>query len=63
MAGNVWEWNNITCQMGSGNNFCYNGGSVPIEWDNSNLSDYEKGIVGPIGNYVHTLVVLLMGML
>jgi len=50
LAGNAWEWNNFTCQIGSGNGYWYNSGAW-IEWNDSNLSDYEKGIAGPSGNY------------
>ncbi|MFA5080690.1 MAG: hypothetical protein WC472_03675, partial [Candidatus Paceibacterota bacterium] len=50
LAGNVFEWNNNTCVVGSGTGNWYNSGAW-IEWSNANLSDYEKNIAGPIGNY------------
>lgn len=49
LAGNVTEWTSDICQMGSGANYWQNSGW--FDWNNSNLSDYEKGAAGPIGNY------------
>lgn len=49
-SGNVYEWSNDTCITGSGIGNWYNSGSW-IDWTDSNLVDYEKGIAGPIGNY------------
>jgi formylglycine-generating enzyme required for sulfatase activity len=52
LAGNVWEWNSDTCTQGSGtgnwNDSCW------VEWNNSNLSDYELGISGPNPLYTST---------
>jgi len=46
LAGNVWEWNSDTCTSGSGAGNWYNPGAW-IEWNNSNLSDYELAAAGP----------------
>lgn len=46
LSGNVWEWNNDTCSQTN----WYSGASW-IEWDNANLSDYEKSNAGPLGPY------------
>jgi formylglycine-generating enzyme required for sulfatase activity len=51
LAGNVYEWNNNTCQIGSGNGYWYNSSGAYIDWTDSNLSDYEKYTAGPSGNY------------
>ncbi|OQB09593.1 MAG: Formylglycine-generating sulfatase enzyme [Parcubacteria group bacterium ADurb.Bin216] len=45
IAGNTWEWNSDTCTMGSGVGNWYTSGY--IEWDDSNLSDYELEVAGP----------------
>ncbi|OQB09607.1 MAG: hypothetical protein BWY21_00723 [Parcubacteria group bacterium ADurb.Bin216] len=45
LAGNVWEWNSDTCNQGSGLDNWYN--SAWIEWNNSNLDDYERFTAGP----------------
>ncbi|BFT94185.1 hypothetical protein MNSC_01930 [Minisyncoccus archaeophilus] len=45
LAGNVWEWNSDTCTQGSGAGNWYNG--VWIEWNDTNLDDYERGVAGP----------------
>jgi len=50
LAGNVWEWTNDTCQQGSGLGYWYNSGAY-IEWNNTNLADYEKPMAGPPGSY------------
>ncbi len=50
LAGNVYEWNAGTCTQGSGTGAWYNSGAW-IEWDNANLSDYEKNTAGPSGNF------------
>ena len=52
-SGNVWEWVDMTCTAGTGAGYWYNSGSW-IEWDNANLSDYEKGRAGPAGAYTAT---------
>ncbi|MCK9578107.1 prepilin-type N-terminal cleavage/methylation domain-containing protein [bacterium] len=46
LAGNVWEWNSDTCTQGTGTGNWYNSGAW-IEWNDSNLTDYELGIAGP----------------
>lgn len=46
LSGNVWEWNSDTCSQTN----WYNNGAW-IEWDNSNLSDYEKPNAGPSGAF------------
>lgn len=51
LAGNSWEWNNNTCQQGSGSGFWYYDGTIWDEWNDINLSDYEKNTAGPVGNY------------
>ncbi len=48
-AGNVQEWTSSTCNQGSGEGNWY--ASAWLEWDNVNLSDYEKPVFGPLGNY------------
>jgi len=53
LSGNVYEWTNDTCTAGTGAGNYYNSGAW-VEWDNSNLSDYEKSIAGPAGNYTAT---------
>ena len=53
LAGNVWEWNSDTCTQGSGVGNWYNSG-VYIDWNNSNLSDYELGTAGPSPLYTST---------
>ncbi|MDD5639960.1 MAG: SUMF1/EgtB/PvdO family nonheme iron enzyme, partial [Candidatus Pacebacteria bacterium] len=50
LAGNVYEWNNNTCTIGTGTGNWYNSLGW-IEWNHSSLSDYEKNTAGPIGNY------------
>ena len=52
-SGNVWEWVDMTCTAGTGAGYWYNSGGW-IEWDNANLSDYEKGRAGPAGAYTAT---------
>jgi formylglycine-generating enzyme required for sulfatase activity len=54
LAGNVWEWNSDTCTQGSGTGNWYNTASAWIEWNDSNLSDYELGIAGPNPLYTST---------
>jgi hypothetical protein len=52
LAGNVWEFNSDNCQPGNGAGYWYNSQSSEwIEWNNLNLSDYEKSAAGPNGNY------------
>ncbi|WP_412732660.1 glycine-rich domain-containing protein [Minisyncoccus archaeiphilus] len=46
LAGNVYDWNSDTCTQGSGEGNWYNSGAW-IDWDNTNLSDYELGRAGP----------------
>ena len=45
LSGNVWEWTNDTCTQGSGTGNWYNSGAW-IEWNNSNLDDYERKTAG-----------------
>jgi prepilin-type N-terminal cleavage/methylation domain-containing protein len=51
LSGNVWEWTNDTCTAGTGTGNWYNSGTW-IDWNNSNLTDYEKYIAGPSGNFI-----------
>jgi hypothetical protein len=53
LAGNVYEWNNNTCTIGTGTGNWYNSGAW-IEWTDSNLSDHEKYIAGPSGSFMGT---------
>jgi len=52
ISGNVYEWVNDTCTAGTGAGNWQAAGW--LEWDNSVLSDYEKTIAGPAGNYTAT---------
>ena len=52
LAGNVWEWNSDTCTQGTGAGNWYN--SAWVEWNDSNLSDYELGTAGPSPLYTST---------
>ena len=52
LSGNVYEWTNDTCTVGTGAGNWQGAGW--IEWDNSALADYEKAIAGPAGNYTST---------
>lgn len=47
-SGNVYEWNNDICSQTNWSSSSW------IEWDNSDLSDYEKPNAGPSGNYTST---------
>jgi len=49
-SGNVWEWVDMTCTAGAGAGYWYDSGAY-IEWDDANLSDYEKVRAGPAGAY------------
>lgn len=49
MSGNVYEWTHDICTTGTG--IGYWQGAGWIEWTDSSLSDYEKIIAGPAGNY------------
>jgi formylglycine-generating enzyme required for sulfatase activity len=53
-AGNVWERNNATCTKGSGDGYWYDSGGSWIEWNNSNLLDYELGTYGSSPLYLST---------
>ncbi|GMX59543.1 MAG: hypothetical protein MNSN_05440 [Minisyncoccus archaeiphilus] len=53
LAGNVWEWNSDTCTQGSGAGNWYNSGAW-IEWNDTNLDDYERGAAGPSPLYTST---------
>jgi len=50
LAGNVWEWNSDTCTQGTGTGNWYNVSSY-IEWNDSNLNDYELPTAGPSSLY------------
>ncbi len=52
LAGNVWEWNSDTCTQGSGAGNWYN--SAYIEWNDTNLDDYERPTAGPNPLYTST---------
>lgn len=49
-SGNVGEWVDMTCMIGSGAGYWYRLLSW-IEWNSTDLSDYEKGRAGPAGAY------------
>ncbi|MDD4409928.1 MAG: prepilin-type N-terminal cleavage/methylation domain-containing protein [Candidatus Pacebacteria bacterium] len=53
LVGNIYEWNSNTCNFGSGAGKWYNIGSY-TEWNDSNLSDYERGFAGPNPLYTST---------
>jgi prepilin-type N-terminal cleavage/methylation domain-containing protein len=50
LAGNLWEWNSDTCIPGSGEGNWYNSGTW-IEWNDTNLDDYERLVGGSIQPY------------
>gem|GEM_PF-781552 len=52
-AGNVWEWNNNTCVQGTGTGK-WHSNTVYIEWNDTNLQDYERGVAGPDPVYTST---------
>lgn len=48
LSGNKWEWVKDTCTKGIGaNNWFDTTTSGWLEWGNSNLNDYERGVAGP----------------
>jgi len=49
LSGNVYEWTHDFCYTGTGTGYWQ--GADWIEWNDSTLSDYEKAIAGPAGNY------------
>jgi formylglycine-generating enzyme required for sulfatase activity len=50
LCGNVWEWTHDICYLGTGTGYWYN--SSWIEWNDSNVTDYEKLVAGPMsGSY------------
>ena len=51
-SGNVWEWVDMTCTGGTGNGYWATSGW--LEWNDANLSDYEKGRAGSSGAYTST---------
>ena len=53
LAGNLWEWNSDTCTPGSGEGNWYNNAAW-IEWNDTNLDDYERPIAGPNPLYTST---------
>ncbi len=53
ISGNVWEWNSDTCNPGTGAGYWYNSNAW-IEWNDSNLSDYEIEMSGPNPLYTAT---------
>jgi len=44
-SGNVSEWNSEICNQGAGVGNWYN--TLWVEWDDSNLADYERPMAGP----------------
>jgi formylglycine-generating enzyme required for sulfatase activity len=46
LAGNVWEWTNNTCTQGSGTSK-WSSITSWIEWNGSDLNDYERPTAGP----------------
>ncbi|OQB08676.1 MAG: hypothetical protein BWY21_01144 [Parcubacteria group bacterium ADurb.Bin216] len=47
LAGNIYEWNDITCIKGSGMGKWYDiVGS--IDWNNNVLDDYKRDVAGPL---------------
>ena len=53
LAGNAWEWNSDTCTQGSGSGNWYNAGGW-IEWNDTNLDDYERPTAGSSPLYIST---------
>jgi len=53
LAGNVWEWNSDTCTQGTGAGNWYDGGAW-LEWNDTNLDDYERNAAGPNPLYTST---------
>jgi len=49
VSGNVWEWNNDTCD-----NTIWQNTGAGAEWNTANIADIEKTIAGPFGNYTST---------
>lgn len=50
LSGNAYEWTHDICYSGTGTGYWYN--SSWLEWNDSNLTDYEKLISGPMsGTY------------
>ncbi|MDD4409905.1 MAG: hypothetical protein PHW52_04630, partial [Candidatus Pacebacteria bacterium] len=52
LAGNVWELNSGTCTQGAGVGNWHN--SAWLEWNDTNLTDYELGMAGPSPLYTST---------
>lgn len=46
-SGNVAEWVDGQCTLGSGSGNYHNTSGALIDWPNSNLDDYERGVAGP----------------
>jgi len=55
MAGNVDSWVDLTCTGGAGSGIgvWYNGAAY-IDWNNANLTDWEKLVAGPAGSEIST---------
>ena len=52
LAGNVWEWTDMQCTTSPSSLNWYNGGWV--EWNNSNVTDWEQKVAGPNGSLTST---------
>jgi type II secretory pathway pseudopilin PulG len=51
LSGNLAEYTSDVCSVGSGQGLWYGPNGTAREWNDSNLSDYEKNVAGPIKNY------------
>jgi hypothetical protein len=47
LSGNLWEVTSDTCIQGSGVGYWYNSSTNFLEWNDSNLQDYERMEAGP----------------